>query len=210
MTTTTKKMIEKLAGMRLPDLQAKYAEVVGETTRSPNKVFLVRKITETLEAREAEAREAEAVRKIVPTEAARVDGSVAVLADADERLTKLDVPTLQKRYVEVVGRPTGSTNKDYLVWKIREAKKGRISIGPRVNASRPGVRYQVLPLRMASDAVALLDDAWPRLKLRSRMDLFRTAVITYLDKNLRGDEKAEALAALLREEIAPPQAEEVA
>lgn len=193
MTTATKKMIEKLAGMRLPDLQAKYAEVVGETTRSPNKVYLVRKITETLEAKAV-------------FEKGLADGAKA--EDAAERLTKLDVPTLQKRYVEVVGRPTGSTNKDYLVWKIREAQKGRISIGPRVNASRPGVRYQVLPLRMASDAVALLDDAWPRLKLRSRMDLFRTSVITYLDQNLRGDEKAEALAALLREEIAPPVAEE--
>ena len=39
--------------MRLPELQARYAEVMGEETRAPNKAFLARKIAEALEARGA-------------------------------------------------------------------------------------------------------------------------------------------------------------
>jgi hypothetical protein len=36
--------------MKLNELQAKFAEVIGKKTRSPNKTFLVRKITEVLQA----------------------------------------------------------------------------------------------------------------------------------------------------------------
>ena len=46
-------------------------------------------------------------------------------AAATGKLTRLEVPELQARYLEVVGRPTGSTNKPYMIWKIREAQKGR-------------------------------------------------------------------------------------
>ena len=48
MTQATKHTIEKLPTLRLPDLQAYYADVLGETTRCPNKKFLIRRITETL------------------------------------------------------------------------------------------------------------------------------------------------------------------
>lgn len=81
---------------------------------------------------------------------------------AVEKLTKLDVPELQARYLEVVGRPTGSSNKAYLVWKIREAQKGRIPVGPRRSARREGVTFKVLPLRMEADLVDKLDEAWNR------------------------------------------------
>ena len=37
---------ESLKTLRLPELQAKYAEIVGEPTRTPNKAWLVRKILE--------------------------------------------------------------------------------------------------------------------------------------------------------------------
>lgn len=117
------------------ELQAKFAEVTGETTRSPNKTFLIRRITEALEAddaKTAKANEPEAdVEATAQTEP----------APAREKLTKLDVPTLQARYLEVVGRPTGSDNKAYLIWKIREAQKGRIPVGPRKSAHREGVTF---------------------------------------------------------------------
>lgn len=37
MSKTTKKALEKLSTMKVNELQAKFAEVTGESTRSPNK-----------------------------------------------------------------------------------------------------------------------------------------------------------------------------
>jgi hypothetical protein len=90
------------------------------------------------------------------------------------------VPALQARYLEAVGRPTGSGNKAYLVWKIREAQKGRIPVGPRKSRSREGVTFKVLPLRMESDLVDKLDEAWRRQGLHSRTDLFRKSLHAFL------------------------------
>ena len=101
-------------------------------------------------------------------------------AAPSEKLTKLDVPALQVRYLEVVGRPTGSTNKAYLVWKIREARKGRIPVGPRKSARREDVTFKILPLRMEATVVDKLDEAWKRQGLHSRMDLFRKSLHDYL------------------------------
>ena len=98
---------------------------------------------------------------------------------------------LQARYLEVVGRPTGSTNKAYMVWKIREAQKGRISLGPRKNAHREGVTFKVLPLRLESEVVDKLDEAWRSRGIKNRMEFFREALGHYL-KEL-GAEDAAAL-----------------
>lgn len=160
MTKATKKEIEKLGTMKVNELQAKFAEVTGETTRSPNKTFLIRRITEALQAAEANAE----------TDA----------APAREKLTKLDVPTLQARYLEVVGRQTSSSRAGYLRWKITQAQKGRIPVGPRKSAHREGVTFKVLPLRMESDLVRKLDEAWKRQGLHSRMDLFRRSLQAFL------------------------------
>jgi len=99
---------------------------------------------------------------------------------AKEKLSKLTVEQLQARYLAVVGRPTGSTNTAYMIWKIREARKGRITVGPRKNAKREGVTYKVLPLRMEGELVDKLDDARARLGFPSRMNLFRKALKSYL------------------------------
>ncbi len=42
-----------LEALRLPELQAMYAESLGEPTRTPNKAWLVRKILEATKARAA-------------------------------------------------------------------------------------------------------------------------------------------------------------
>jgi hypothetical protein len=47
MSTKTKKQIAKLATMKVNELQAKFAEVTGESTRSPNRKFLERRIFTT-------------------------------------------------------------------------------------------------------------------------------------------------------------------
>ena len=120
------------------------------------------------------------------------EGSTQTEAGAvDGKLTRLDVSELQARYLEVVGRPTGSTNKAYMVWKIREAQKGRISLGPRKNAHREGVTFKVLPLRLESEVVDKLDEAWRSRGIKNRMEFFREALGHYL-KEL-GAEDAAAL-----------------
>jgi len=179
MNKTTKNEIAKLGKMKVNELQAKFAEVTGETTRSPNKTFLIRRITEALQAADGNAKTVKAKEP----EAAAPSGDATAQTEpttAGEKLTKLEVPELQARYLEVVGRSTGSDNKAYLIWKIREAQKGRIPVGPRKSAHREGVTFKVLPLRMESDLVDKLDEAWKRQGLHSRMDLFRKSLHAFL------------------------------
>ncbi len=180
MSKTTKKAIEKLGTMKVNELQAKFAEVTGETTRSPNKTFLIRRITEALQAAESEAKAAKA--KEPEADAPETEPAIDAVetAPAREKLTKLDVPTLQARYLEVVGRPSSSSHAGYLRWKIAQAQKGRIPVGPRKSAHREGVTFKVLPLRMESVLVDRLDEAWRRQGLQSRMDLFRKSLQAFL------------------------------
>ena len=49
---------------------------------------------------------------------------------AKPKLTKLTVEELQARYLEIVGRQTSSSNRRYMIWKITQAQKGRIPVGP--------------------------------------------------------------------------------
>src|SRR5690606_3747782 len=111
----------------------------------------------------------------------------------ERRLSKLSVPELQALYVEVVGRPTGSSHKRYLIWKVRQAQKGRIPVGPRGNRRADGeaVDFKVLPLRMEADLVTRLDEARERLGLKSRMELFRRALHAFLGE--QGEAEIAAL-----------------
>jgi hypothetical protein len=192
MSKTTKKAIANLGNMKVNELQAKFAEVTGETTRSPNRKFLVRRISETLQAADAGAKVTKAPEAAAPgadTEAAAQTESAAV----GGKLTRLEVPELQASYLEVVGRPTGSTNKAYMVWKIREAQKGRIPVGPRKSAHREGVTFKVLPLRMEAVVVDKLDEAWRSRGIKSRMEFFRGALGHYL-KELGAEDVAALFA----------------
>jgi hypothetical protein len=90
-------------------------------------------------------------------------------------LAKLSVEELQAKYLEVVGRSTGSTNTAYLQWKIREAKKGRIRVGPPRTREIKGPQ-QVLSIRVDEEAVPLIDAACRKHGLRSRNDLVLRAL----------------------------------
>jgi hypothetical protein len=103
----------------------------------------------------------------------------------------LDISELRARYSEVVGRPTGSENNAYLIWKIRQAQKGRIPVGPRKGARKEGATFRVLPLRMESDLVDKLDEAWRRHGLRNRTDLFRKSLHVFLQN--AGENEVAAL-----------------
>jgi hypothetical protein len=142
--STRSNEIKALEKLRLPDLQAKFAEVTGEKSRSPNRTFLIRRITQALAAKASsampeeaapvestptDAAPAEAVNEEAPPEetegaapnaAAGEDESAAETTDGahggaeETRLSKLSVPELQALYLEVVGRPTGSSHKRYV------------------------------------------------------------------------------------------------
>lgn len=170
MNDTTRRILESLSKLRLPELQARFAEIVGEPTRSPNKTFLVRKIGEALETREQQAN-AEPTTPATTTTEAR----------PKMRLTKLSVAELQAMYREVVGRETRSSSSAYLVWKLRQAEKGRIRVGPierRMPGEAAGVK--VLPLRMTAAEVKTLDEAWRRLGFKSRTAMLKKAIADLL------------------------------
>jgi hypothetical protein len=167
MNDTTRRSLESLAKLRLPELQARFAEIVGEPTRSPNKTFLLRRIGEALEARERET-------VTQPSEA-------TTPAPGKVHLTKLSVTELQAMYREVIGRETASTHSAYLVWKIRQAQKGRIKAGPiERRATGESADLKVLPLRMTAAEVAALDAGWRRLGFKSRTAMLKKAIADLL------------------------------
>jgi hypothetical protein len=81
MTETVQTRLAALAELRLPDLQARYAEIVGEETRCPNRTFLLRRIAETLGA---ELPEAPASSDLHTTVAAVDEAPPVPTADAPE------------------------------------------------------------------------------------------------------------------------------
>jgi hypothetical protein len=164
-------------------LQARFHDIVGEATRSPNKKFLLKRIAEALEAQEQEAAAATPMRPTEPEPASAPIGDDAIPTEGNEKkLSKLSVEELQSLYTEVVGRSSGSSDRRYLIWKVRQAQKGRIPVGPvrRRCADGEAPDMKVLPLRMEADVVARLDEARERLGLKTRMDLFRKSLADYL------------------------------
>lgn len=170
MNDTTRRTLESLATLRLPELQARFAEIVGEPTRSPNKTFLLRRIGEALDAREREA----TAKPTPPT-------TVSEPTAAKVKLTKLSVPDLQALHRELIGRETTSTDSAYLVWRVRQAQKGRINAGP-IERRAPGesADLKVLPLRMTAAEVAALDAGWRRLGFKSRTAMLKKAIADLL------------------------------
>ncbi|MBZ4329711.1 DUF2924 domain-containing protein [Myxococcus sp. MISCRS1] len=179
-TTAPKK---KLESMNLTELRARYREVVGEETRSPNKKFLIRRIEESLAAkkRRSPSRRATATAPSAPpAPAAQPPTSVEGTQSANQRgrFAGMSLEALQAKYREVVGRPTGSSDIPYLKWKIREAEAGRVPVGPRpereVKVREDGKR--VIPLSFDAEDLAALDKAWRDAGIPSRTRFFMRAV----------------------------------
>lgn len=199
-TTNTKTKKENLTALGLPALWERFKEATGESTKSPNKKFLVRRIEEALAARAAE---------LAPVEAPprpRNTSTRAAMAPEPEtapdesappkprgRFASMTIEELQAKYLEVVGRSTGSDDQRYLIWKIREAEKGRIPVGPRKTRERNGepVDVKILPLRLEADVVERMDEAWRTRGIKNRMEFFRRALGHYLSH--LGAEDAAAL-----------------
>jgi hypothetical protein len=200
MTKEIKKQVKALEKLKLNELQARFAEIVGEETRAPNRKFLIRRITEALEAKAAEAPTADAAPKPAPKNRGKAksdEEAGAVTGDSEVKLTKLSVEELRARYAEVIQRETSSSNRAYLIWKLRQAEKGRIRVGPlqRRHGDGPPPDFKVLPLRMEAELVTQLDEARERLGLTSRMELLRRSLHAFL---------IEAGEARVAELFAPP------
>jgi hypothetical protein len=117
------------------------------------------------------------------------DALAALGADvgADRALGDLSVEELRVVYEAEVGRPTSSEHRGYLVWKIREARKGRIPVG-EVTRTRgePGAEYKVLPLRMEVGEVEALDAAWRAAGFSSRAAFVREAISAKIAEQAAG------------------------
>jgi len=204
---SVEQQIEELENMRLPELQRRYLEIVGEESRCPNKAFLIRRIRQTLDG---EAPNEEAVTEQVeipadeqsptteePASAAvppapvialkRRKAQTAVAQDKVRgRFKSMTIEELQAMYLDRVGRATGSDNRSYLVWKIREAEEGRIPIGPRSARQARQARQEgnskvrILPIRLEEQVVEKMDAAWRGQGMKTRMEFFRRAIGQYL------------------------------
>ncbi|MBU8901014.1 ribbon-helix-helix protein, CopG family [Corallococcus sp. M34] len=188
MPRTTAKT-KKLESLNLTELRARYREVVGEETRSPNKVHLIRRIEESLAAKKqrSPSRQGAAIAPSTPlaTPAAQATPSSAEATPPSPqrgRFANMPLEALQAEYRKVLGRPTSSSNVGYLRWKIREAEAGRVPVGPRL-AREAKVREdgkRVIPLSFGAEALEGLDKTWRNAGMPSRTEFFRRAIRRYL------------------------------
>jgi hypothetical protein len=229
-----------LESLRLPELQQRFSEVIGEETRCPNRTFLIRRIQQAISPAEsaneelaAQAEESSVEQENVAADVEQAEeetlGSSVEQEDSEDlaaadvaldeppaleepasaatppariiplkrkrtpkaiapdnargRFKSMTIEELQAMYLDRVGRKTGSSNRAYLIWKTREAEKGRIPIGPRENrsvAQEAAVDIRVLPLRLDVHAIEEMDAAWKAKGMKSRMEFFRRALGHYL------------------------------
>jgi hypothetical protein len=174
-TTMTNARTKNLETMRLPDLQARFQAVLGEATRCPNRVFLIRRIRESL----AESKNSKLATARPPKKARAKKIAETPTRSVRGRFTSMTIEELQTQYASAVGRATGSTDRRYLTWKIREAERGRVPIGPRATRTADQEAHtdvKILPLRLDADAVERIDSAWRNAGMKSRMEFFRRAL----------------------------------
>lgn len=124
-TTKAKSKKENLAALGLPALWERFKEATGETTKSPNKKFLVRRIEEALAARAVEPAPAEEPQRPTRTSAhatpvpepepePETTLAESTLPKPRGRFASMTVEELQTKYLEVVGRSTGSDDRRYV------------------------------------------------------------------------------------------------
>ncbi len=153
----------KLESLSSADLRERFQAATGERPKSPNRVYQIRVILEHAAA---------AKKKPKPAPAAAPSAASATAPRG--RFAEFSTTALQGHYESTIGRSTKSTNRDYLIWKIREAEAGRIKIGPRETLD-PGEK-QVLPLTLSKTAVVAMDLAWKAHGYKSRTAFLREAI----------------------------------
>jgi hypothetical protein len=190
-TTKAKSKKENLAALGLPELWERFKVATGETTKSPNKKFLVRRIEEALAARAVEPapalveeapRATRSTARATPESVPETPPDESVPPKPRGRFASMTIEELQQKYLDVVGRPTDSVARAYLIWKVREAEKGRITVGPLKSRARAGqpLDMKILPLRLEADVADKMDEAWRAKGIKNRMEFFRGAIGVYL------------------------------
>jgi len=108
------------------------------------------------------------------------------------RFTDLTLDELKGLFVEKIGRSSGSDDRRYLEWKIREADKGRVRVGPldRTRALPPA-EMMTLPWRLPRSTVARIDEARTRMNVSTRSALLTEALAELLAR--RGEHEVAAL-----------------
>lgn len=117
----------------------------------------------------------------VPVEDAAPIEETPEAAPAPKRKRDMSIEDLRAEYLRVIGRETGSTDRRYLLWKISEAAKGKITIGAvEKHAPRDKATLQTLPLTLPRDTTRLLDTAVAASGAKSRSAFIRAALIEKL------------------------------
>jgi hypothetical protein len=99
--------------------------------------------------------------------------------EAGEKVSKLSVEDLRARFAEITGRESKSSNRPYLIWRVQQAQKGRVPVGPRARRGDAGPA-KVLPMRVPTAAIEPLDEVRRKLGLRSRNEMFHKAMASFL------------------------------
>jgi hypothetical protein len=186
MTQRNRNTPAALEPLRLPELRARYQEVLGEPARSPNRTYLIRRILEAAASTPARRKSAEAAppqskAKAKPSTKARTSAPTAPAKPERGRYSDMTVEELQQKYAEVIGRATGSSERSYLIWKLREAEKGRIRTGPRPERPRKSDSdMQIVPLRLEATVVERVDRTWRDRSIPNRTEFLRRAMAHYL------------------------------
>ena len=120
MNAAQKKEIAKLRKMKLNELQARFQEATGESTRCPNRKYLIRRIEEAIAEPAPEPPPAAEVSRrpsqLEQQEEAAEAGPAAASSPSPKggRFGSLTIDELRARYQEIVGRPTGSDDRRYV------------------------------------------------------------------------------------------------
>jgi hypothetical protein len=183
-----------LDALSLDELRTRYHEATGEETKDRSKKRLIARITEAQESiaalEKGKELRAEAEAEAEPAPKAKASRKKAKAAepatDADDaepgekKFSAMTVEELQAKHLEMIGRPTTSTLKRYLVWRCQQASKGRIPTGPRAGRGGNAGPVKVLPFRVPESAVRPLGEVQNRLGIRSRNEMFNRAMAAFL------------------------------
>lgn len=120
-------------------------------------------------------------------------GTNVAVSIEDRPLADLTVEELKTAYRAEIGRDTGSIDRGYLIWKIREARKGRIKVGRVERTQRdPAAPQKVMPVRLVEAAVARMDEAIAAAGYSTRLSFIREALAEKLER-LGAGEAAQAI-----------------
>jgi len=144
----------------------------------------------------------------IPVDEAATDSTTETDAPADtpapaetepapKRKRDMSIEDLRAEYLRVIGRETGSTDRRYLLWKLSEAAKGKITVGAiEKRAPRDKADKQDLPLGLLRETTRLLDIAVNASGVKNRSAFIRAALVEKLRAigGADADAAADALA----------------